>query len=112
MFNTSTIEIIKKSCVFTLEIIDFYDELTLTGKKPIAIRVLSSTLYGITSLQKALHATKNREFNESKTQAVRHFKNVAYWIEQCEKSGYWFDEILLRNALEILEFCNSKEFAV
>jgi hypothetical protein len=110
MFTNSDISIIKKSCIFTLEVIDLYNELVLTGKKPIAIRILSSTIDGTAALQKVLHSKTRREFIDSNKQAIINFKNVVYWIQQCEKSGYWFDENILRSAVEILEFCKSEEY--
>ncbi len=111
MFNNTNISIIRKSCIFILEIIDFHNELILNGKKPIAVKILNSTLVGTTSLQRALNATTSREFVESKKLSVKHLKNVIYWIEQCEKSGYYFDENLLKTCMEILDFCESEEFA-
>lgn len=110
MFNDNNISIIRKSCIFILEIIDFHNVLILNGKRPIAVRILSSTLNGNTCFHNALQSTRNREFVESKKLAVKHYENVIYWIEQCEKSGYYFDENLLKTGIEILEFCNSEEF--
>jgi hypothetical protein len=100
---------LKKSCTFTLEVIELYNELLLNGKKPIAERILSSAINGITNLHKILQETKGRAFKEATSKAIVNFKNVIYWIEQCVKSGYWFDEKLLKDAFEILEFCQDEE---
>lgn len=109
MINQSNIAIIKKSCVFTLEVLELYNELLLNGKKPIAERILSSTVRGTCALQKMLETDKRRECKEASQKAVKNLKNVVYWIGQCEKSGYWFDEQLLKNAIEILDLCQLDE---
>ncbi|MDY0140588.1 MAG: hypothetical protein RBR97_01685 [Bacteroidales bacterium] len=112
MFNNSDTSIIRKSCILILEIIDFHNELILNGKKPIAVRILNSTLVGTTSLHKTLYATTTREFTENRKLAVKHLKNAIYWIQQCEKSGYYFDENILRISMEILVFCEDEEFVI
>ncbi len=112
MIDNYKISVLKKSCIFTLEVIDLYNELLLNGKKPIAIRVLNSAINGSCALQNVIQATKKREFKTAIEKAVVNFKNVIYWIEQCVKSGYWFDEKLLKNAMEILEYCQDAEFAL
>jgi|AntAceMinimDraft_14_1070370.scaffolds.fasta_scaffold17791_2 hypothetical protein len=108
MFNNLNINILKKSCVFTLEVIDLYNELILNGKKPIAVRVLSSTINGTCAVQKIVQTENVRELRAQTKIAVTNFKNVIYWINQCEKSGYWFDEQLLRTAIDILQFCENE----
>ena len=112
MIDNHKISVLKKSCVFTLEVIDLYNELLLNGKKPIAERVLTSAINGSCSLQKVIQANKKRELKEAKEKAILNFKNVIYWIEQCVKSGYWFDEELIKSAIEILEFCQDEEYVL
>ena len=109
MIDANNISVLKKSCVFTLEVIELYNELLLNGKKPIAERMFISAISGSCSLQKSMQTSKKRECKEAREKAVIHFKNVIYWIEQCMKSGYWFDENLIGTAIEILEFCENEE---
>ncbi|PLX07484.1 MAG: hypothetical protein C0596_11165 [Marinilabiliales bacterium] len=92
--------------------LNLYNELILNGKKPIAVRILGSTLRGSCALQQMLQTDKRREYKESAAKAVKNLKNVVYWIEQCEKSGYYFNEQLLQNAHEILELCQMDEFVI
>jgi len=110
MRDNYKIVMLKKSCNFNLEVIELYNELLLNGKKPIADRILSSAISGSGNLQRLLHISKGRELKKATEEAIVNFKNVIYWIEQCVKSGYWFDEKLLKDAFEILDFCQRKEF--
>jgi hypothetical protein len=102
---------IRKLFRFSLNIMDFHDELCDQKKAPIAKRVLLSTLHGVCAFQKFMVAEKMMEKKENITQASAHFKNVIYWLEQCEKSGYLFNEKLIVDAHELFEFCRSQNLA-
>lgn len=97
--------VLRQSFQFSLEIMDFYDELVVEKKAPIAKRILFSTLKGICSLHKALDAEKPHEISENMLKAIANFKNVCYWLEQCEKSGYLFKEELLSQAHQLHSYC-------
>lgn len=107
MQNTENIPVLRKTFRFTLDVMDFYDELVDQKKAPIAKRIMLSTLNGICCLQKALETEKQSERRDNMTMAIANFKNVIYWMEQCERSGYLFKEKLLRKAHEIFSYCVS-----
>lgn len=108
MQNPDNLLTIRKLFRFSLNIMDFHDELCDQKKAPIAKRVLLSTLQGVCAFQKFQAAEKTLERKENITQASAHFKNVIYWLEQCEKSGYLFDEMLIVEAHELFEYCRSQ----
>lgn len=105
MKDTDRIVLLKKIFKFTLDIIDFHDELINQNKGPIAKRILTSTLSAICCLQKIFECEKLSELQSNKKIAITNFKNVIYWLEQCEKSGYLFNEDLLLQAHELYAVC-------
>jgi hypothetical protein len=107
MQSIENIPVLRKSFRFTLDVMDFYDELVDQKKAPIAKRIMFSTLNGICCLQKALESEKQSDKRENIAIAIQNLKNVIYWMEQCEKSGYLFKEKLLRKAHEIFSYCVS-----
>lgn len=88
---------------------EFHDELCDQKKAPIAKRVLFSTLYGVCEFQKYLFAEKRQEKRENLAQALSNFKNVIYWLEQCEKSGYLYNKNLIDDAHYFFELCQSQQ---
>ncbi len=105
MNSTENLAFLKKCFRFTIDVMDFYDELVDQKKAPIAKRILFSTLNGICSLQKAFESSKPGEKSENLKNAVLNFKNVIYWLEQCEKSRYLFNEKLLKKAHDVYSKC-------
>lgn len=105
MKDLDRITLLKKLFKFTLDIMNFHDELIEQQKAPIAKRILNSTLSGICSMQKIFECEKISDLHNSKKNAIINFKNVIYWLEQCEKSGYLFNESLLSQAHEFYKFC-------
>ena len=105
MKDTDRIILLKKLFKFTLEIMDFHDQLIEQQKAPIAKRILNSTLSAISSMQKIFESEKISELQANKKNAVTNFKNVIYWLEQCERSGYLFKKSLLSRAHEFFAFC-------
>ncbi|HNQ66933.1 MAG TPA: hypothetical protein PKN32_01030 [Bacteroidales bacterium] len=105
MKDEDRIILLKKIFKFTLEIIDFHDELIKQNKAPIAKRILTSTFSAISSMQKIFECDKISELQANKKNSVTNFKNVIYWLEQCEKSGYLFNENLLLEAHELYAVC-------
>jgi hypothetical protein len=108
MIDSESINVLRRSFRFSLDIMDFYDELVDQKKAPIAKRILYSSLHGLCWLQRSIEAEKPQESKEYLANAIINFKNVIYWLEQCEKSGYLFKEKLLRKAIEIYSYCTSK----
>lgn len=108
MSEDVNIQILKLAYHFALESMEFCEKLTVLNKKPIAERVLKSTLSSIGSLQHAIeaerHSNKLKYYSESK----RSLENAIYWLEQCQNSGYIFSEKLFNNANKILKFISEK----
>lgn len=105
MNTTENLDLLRKSFRFSLDVIDFHDKLVEQHKGPIAERVLKSTLSGICSLQKALESEFHGEVKAHLNQAIIHLKNVIYWMEQCDKSGYLFKKKVLSDARSIYKYC-------
>jgi len=105
MKETDRIIIMKKISHFTLDIIDFHDELIEQKKAPIAKRILTSSFRAICSLQNLFESEKISEIQNNKKNAISNFKNAIYWLEQCERSGYLFKEDLLLTAHELYSYC-------
>lgn len=101
------IPILKKSYRFALDCIYFHDELVDQKKVAIAKRILTSALEGICNLQNSFSTSRRHEFYEFRSKAIINFKNVVYWLSQCEKSGYLFNEELLRDAVELYDYCSN-----
>ncbi len=91
----------RKLFKFCLDILNFYEYMLNQNKKPIAIRVLTSTMAVACSYQKKSSADKRKEIIENEQNIIINLKNVIYWLEQCEKSGYWLDKKLKKNAIEL-----------
>jgi len=109
MTKEINIQILRFAYHFALESIDFCEKLAELKKKPIAERVLKSTLSSIGNLQHAFEADRSSKrlnyYNESK----RNLKNAIYWLEQCQNSGYIYSEQLFNNANKILEFIDKNK---
>jgi hypothetical protein len=97
--------VLRQSFRFSLDVMDFYDELVVEKKAPIAKRILFSTLQGICCLHRSLDSEKPQEIRDNMVKAITNFKNVLYWLEQCERSGYLFREELLLQANELYAYC-------
>lgn len=107
MYYLDNLSILKKSFRFALDSIYFHDELVDQKKGAIAKRILSSALEGICYLQNSFKAEKKNDFLDFRSKAVVNFRNVVYWLSQCEKSGYLFNEELLKDAVELLDYCSN-----
>ena len=88
---------------------EFHDELCFQNKAPIAKRILFSTLHVVCDFQRYLFAEKIQDKKDSLSLTITNFKNVIYWLEQCEKSGYLFNEDLIKEAHELFEICLSQK---
>ena len=108
MQSYENVLMLRTSFKFAIDVMDFHDELIDQKKAPIAKRILKSTLAGLCEMQKAMIADRSSTYREATLAAVINFKNVVYWMQQCEKSGYLFNEILMKKAVEILNYCQVK----
>jgi hypothetical protein len=105
MENFENIKLLKSSFAFASDTIDFCEELVTKNKKPIAEKILKTTLSSICSLQNAFQAEMKSSYKSNMFDAYNHLKNAIYWLEQCNKSGYLFREDLFVFANDLLEFC-------
>lgn len=105
------IRILKLAYQFALESMDFCEKLAELNKKPIAERVLKSTLSSIGNLQHAFEAERHSHRLKYYRESKRNLKNAIYWLEQCQNSGYIYSEQLFNNANEIIGFINKKEMS-
>ena len=104
MEDLNKLRILKLSFAFAIDTMEFCEKLVELNKKPISERILHSTLGAICALQKALYADKRKDKHDLFIESTKKMKNSIYWLDQCQKSGYIYNEKLFRNANELLAF--------
>jgi len=106
METKENLQIVKKLFEFSIQMINLYEYLIEQNKKPIAVRLLSSTLNATCAYQNRIVADNKKDEKEYEQKTNNNLKNIIYWLEQCHKSGYLHDEELLAEAYKLQQLCS------
>ncbi|HOE39690.1 MAG TPA: hypothetical protein PLG05_00285 [Bacteroidales bacterium] len=105
MENKENLQTVKRLFKFSIQMIDLYEYLIEQNKKPIAVRLLGSTLNATSAYQNRIISDNRKEEKEYEQKANNNLKNIIYWLEQCQKSGYLQEAELLDEAYNLQKLC-------
>ncbi|MCK9254913.1 MAG: hypothetical protein M0Q45_03025 [Bacteroidales bacterium] len=105
METLSHYQTIKRLFQFSIKIVDLYEYLIEQNKKPIAVRLLNSTFNASCAYQNKVYSDKRKDIKEYEQKTYINFKNIIYWLDQCQKSGYLQEPELINEAVNLQELC-------